>query len=143
MLARVALVALFAFAACAGTAASSIQGDLPQPGAAPSPKRVSATEAKTAWVIRDLAAFSTVEAMRKYLEAGLERRDLLFVGFDEVSAAQCVERLISAVQDFRQRPDDRLVHENLTDSVDAYDAAMQEAAVRRSVGRGCCLPFMK
>ena len=143
MLARVGLVALLPFAACATTTQPATGPTVAPHPAARSPSAASATRAHVDWVVGDLAGLTTVEALRTHLEAGLEQKELHFVGFGEVTVAQCVDRVIAAVQDARQRPGDSLAHAKLSDAVADWLDAMREATVRRSAGRASCLPYLR
>ena len=73
-----------------------------------------------------LADYTTADEIRGYVEAGVARFDdvdlFLHIGFHQETAAEYVDRVITAVQDARRRFGDRLVIERLSDSVNRVRA---------------------
>jgi len=94
-------------------------------------------------LLSSLTDLKTADEIRSQLAAGLEEKELNHVGFDQVTIAQCMDDVTSAVLDTRERPRDPLVLERLSDSVALYLAARREAAVRRVAGAASCLPPMR
>lgn len=90
-----------------------------------------------------LADLATAPAMRLRLAAGLTDRELNHVGFDEVTIAQCIDRIVAAELARRGRPEDQLVLGQLDDAVGLYHAAKREAYVRRGAGAANCIPVMR
>jgi len=102
------------------------------------------------WIIDDhgtvrrtdtsLPAFATAEQMRAHLVAGLTRQELLFVGFDQVTIAECVDHVVAATLEAQRKPDDAQVRSRLSEWNALYLAARREAEVRRTAGAATCLP---
>lgn len=87
---------------------------------------------------------------REGIVAGLERRDTFtdrrpnYIGFDEPTLDECIERLTSAVIAFRGRPEDEAVRAELSTAAALYLTARQNAASRSiPFGRASCLPVTR
>lgn len=87
-----------------------------------------------------LAACATAEEMRAHLVAGLTRQELQFVGFDQVTIAECVDHVVAATLEARRQPNDAQVRSRLSEWNALYLAARREAEVRRTAGAATCLP---
>jgi hypothetical protein len=142
VLAPVAPALLVALAACTGAASQPAAAAPRQRPVAPLPRTDSAMSQATL-LLQELVGCKDAAEMRVCLEAGLPPRELLHVGFDQVSLAQCVDRVIAAFEGSRQRPGEARVRERVADAVDAYLAARHEAAVRQSAGKATCLPWVR
>jgi hypothetical protein len=94
-------------------------------------------------MIEQLIGLTTASAMRAWLQSGLTERELNRVGFDEVTIAQCIDRIAAAELARRAQPADQLVLDRLDDAVDLYYAAVREAYVRRDAGAASCIPVMR
>lgn len=81
----------------------------------------------------------TADEMRVHLTAGLAKNELNHVGFDQVTIAECVDRVVAAGLDHRARGD-RPSRDRLLNAIDLYLAAKREALVRRHAGAASCLP---
>jgi hypothetical protein len=101
---------------------------------------MSASSGPTALLVRWLERLSTPDEVRDYLQTGLETHELTHVGFDQVTIAQCMDDVVSALEDHRQHHGDAVAAKTLTDAAAAYLAARAEAAVRRVAGAATCLP---
>ena len=89
------------------------------------------------WTV-ELASL-TADEMRVYLTAGLAKNELDHVGFDQVTIAECVDRVVAAALDHRARGD-QPTRTKLLNAIDLYFAAKQEAFVRRTAGAASCIP---
>ena len=129
---------------------------LPRPVAPPDPRDQMLhpvdhpADSQQMWIIDDrgkvrrtdtsLPAFATAEQMRAHLVAGLTRQELQFVGFDQVTIAECVDHVVAATLEARRQPDDAQVRSRLSEWNALYLAARREAEVRRTAGAATCLP---
>lgn len=94
----------------------------------------------TSRVIEALAGLRTEAEMRACLRDGRTDAELGYVGFDQVSVAECIEQVVAAVREDRARPGSQETYRRLTRAVDLCVAATREAAIRRSAGAAPCLP---
>jgi hypothetical protein len=94
-------------------------------------------------LIDTLARFQTADEMRAYLRAGLTKNEINYVGFDQVTVAECIDRVVAAAMDDRSKPGSQEIRARLDESLEIYFAAIDEAAVRRTAGAAPCLPFIR
>ena len=90
-----------------------------------------------------LAKWRTADEMRAGLMTGLTASELDHVGFDQVTIADCIERVVQAALHDRSNAGSQEVRKRLTLSMDLYFAAMREAAVRRFAGAASCMPHVR
>jgi hypothetical protein len=149
MRAAVALVLLSALASCASRSASpgierpAQVGKLAEPDAIEAPPVVAPVRSwESARLTERVVGLVASDQIRACLEKGIDKRDLVYVGFDQVNIPECIDRVITAVVIAHERPGDPLVLEKLSDCVDLYLAARQEAEGRR-VLISSCIPSMR
>jgi len=94
-------------------------------------------------MIDTLASLRTADEMRACLRDGLKEGEINYVGFDQVTIAECIDQVVSAALDDRARAGSQVARRRLTESLDLYFAVMREAAVRRSAGAASCLPHVR
>ena len=97
---------------------------------------------KSQW-IATLATLGTADDMREYLRTGLRENELRRVGFDQVTIAECIERVVASALEDRSSRGALPARRRLTESLATYFDAVHEAMVRRSAGAASCLPHMR
>ena len=137
---------LIALAACAGAVSSANDVRAPRSDTSPFADptlRDDPTAFARAFLMQDLGQCRTAVELRTCLEADLPRSDLHYVGFDQVTIAQCIDNIIPALETNRVRPDDARAQATMSEWIDCYVAAVREARIRRSIGTQSCLPFIR
>lgn len=94
-------------------------------------------------MIDTLAALRTADEMRAPLGDGLTANELHHLGFDQVTIAECIDRVVAAALHDRASAGSDEARKRLLDCLDLYFAATREAAVRRSAGAASCLPDVR
>ncbi|HEX6811318.1 MAG TPA: hypothetical protein VF384_06825 [Planctomycetota bacterium] len=90
-----------------------------------------------------LGGCQTEAERRVFLERDFGRRELRFVGFDQVSIAESIDRILAAFRDDQQRPGDPAVRARMADSADLYLTVRRESRIRRYAGTAPCLPVIR
>ena len=94
-------------------------------------------------MIADLARLPTRDEMRSHLEEGLEANEVNYRGFDQVTVAECIDRVVAAAMDDRANPDSQMARARLVESLDVYFDAKREARIHRWAGAAPCQPFLR
>jgi hypothetical protein len=107
------------------------------------PEHSDARLSQASFMIETLATLRTPEEMGAFLKDGLQESEISRVGFDQVTIAECVDRVVSSALEDRSSRGAPQARKQLTESLEAYFAAVREAMVRRSAGAAPCLPYMR
>jgi hypothetical protein len=133
-------------AASAGAASPThnVRGGDPTDPEAPRRLRGTATGSpdETSSLLAWLDTLS-LDAARTRLQDRLTEEELHHVGFEQVSVAQCIDRLLDALESQRQQPNAPGARGELRDAAHDYLAAQEEALVRRTAGAASCLPPLR
>ena len=95
------------------------------------------------WTIDELARIQTGDEMRVHLREGLEPNDINYVGFDQITVAQCIDRVVAAAMDDRSNPGSQQARARLVESLEIYFDAKREAVIRRMAGAAPCQPYLR
>lgn len=95
---------------------------------------------QVALITDGVAALQPGRDVRAELHEGFLESELTYVGFDQLSLAGSVDRVVGALHVAVSKPADPAAAKALRASVDLYLAVRRDVVVRRYIGRASCLP---